>query len=362
MSFPARSPRSHAERLRSPRTMLAAAAGVVLCAFTANGAAADDYFKGKTIRIVIGTPPGGGYDAYGRLVARHLGDFIPGKPTLVASNLPGASGLKAATYLQTVAPKDGTVIATFNKSMPLYQALGQVPVELKTEQLSYIGSVSQTSEVLSVWHKSGVKTIEDAKKREVLIGADAATGTMAVYPTLLNATLGTKFKIVTGYAGGNAVNLAMEQGEVDGRGTTTWSSLKATKPQWAKDGLLVPLVQVGLRKEADLPHVPLLVELAQNDEQRSMFRAMSAPISLERLFAGPPGMDSEALAILRDAFSRLLQDPVVLAEAARQGMDISPRRGEDVGAIVADILATPAPVIHKIKEITGMKEGEAGKE
>src|SRR6266508_3254675 len=248
MSFPARSPQLRATQLKSLGRILAVAT-VLLCAPAVNEAAADDYFKGKTIRIVIGTPPGGGYDAYGRLVARHLGDFIPGTPTLVASNLPGASGLKAATYLETVAPKDGTVIATFNNSMPLYQALGQAPVELKTEQLSYIGSVSQTSEVLSVWHKSGVKTIEDAKKREVLMGADAMTGSMAFYPTLLNATVGTKFKIITGYAGGNAVNMAMEQGEVDGRGNTTWSSLKATKPQWAKDGLLVPLVQIGLHKK-----------------------------------------------------------------------------------------------------------------
>jgi tripartite-type tricarboxylate transporter receptor subunit TctC len=325
-------------------------------------AAAEDYFKGKSIRIIVGTPPGGGYDAYGRLVARHLGGFIPGNPSVVASNLPGASGLKAATYLQTVAPKDGTVIATFNKSMPLYQALGQVPIELKTEQLSYIGSVSQTSEVLSVWHKTGVKTIEDAKTREVLIGADAATGTMAVYPTLLNATVGTKFKIITGYAGGNAVNMAMEQGEVDGRGTTTWSSLKSTKPQWARDGLIVPLVQVGLRREPDLPNVPLLIELGQNDEQRSMFRAMSAPIALERLFAGPPGMDREVLTILRDAFERMLKDPTVLAEAARQGMDINPRTGDDVAKIVSEILATPAPVIQKIKDITGVKDGEATKE
>src|SRR3954454_15001594 len=329
--------------------LICAVAAAALMILGAN-ARADDYFKGKTIRLIVGTPTGGGYDAYGRLVARHLGNFIPGKPAIIVSNLPGASGTKAAMYLNTIAPKDGTVIATFNKSMPLYQALGQVEIAFKTEQMSWLGNMSQSADIVAVWHTSGVKTIADAKRREVVMGADSGGGTMSAYPALLNAMLGTRFRVVTGYPGSTAVNLAMERGEVDGRGSTPWSSLRATKPKWLTDGLVTALVQVGLKRDPDLPDVPLLVDLAQNDEQRLMFRFVSAPISIERPFAGPPGMAREPLEILRRAFDAMVKDDAFRDDAARLAMDIDPRSGEDVARIVSEIVSTPPAIVHKVKE------------
>lgn len=330
---------------------------VVVTAFVASiaNARADDYFKGKAIHIIVGTPPGGGYDTYARLVARHLGDFVAGKPTIIVSNMPGASGTKAASYLYSIAPRDGSVIATFNKSMPLYQSLGESGIAFKTEQMSWIGNVSQTADILAVWHTTGVKTIADAKRREVIMGADSS-GTMTAYPVLLNATLGTRFKIVTGYAGGPAVDHAMEQGEVEGRGSNPWTSWKTTRPEWVKERLITPLVQVGLRKEPDLPDVPLLTDLAETDEQLLMFKFISAPASIERPFAGPPGMAAEPLDILRRAFDRTVRDPAFLAEAAKLSLDVDPHSGEDVAKIVADIVGTPPEIVRKVREITNPRD------
>jgi tripartite-type tricarboxylate transporter receptor subunit TctC len=316
-------------------------------------ARAEDFYKGRTLRIVVGTPAGGGYDAYARLVARHLGNHVPGRPTLIVSNLPGASGLKAAAYLYGIAPKDGSVIATFNKAMPLYQALGQLDTPFRTEEMVWIGSVSQSVDVITVWHKAGVKTLDDAKRREIIMGADSSTGTMATFPLLLNATIGTRFKVVTGYAGSNAVNYAIEQGEVEGRGSNPWSSWKTTRPDWVRQGLIVPLVQVGLKKDADLAHVPLLNDVTDNSEHQAMFRLMSAPIAIERPFAGPPGLAREPREILRRAFEQMTADPAFRDEASRLGMDVDPRSGEDVERIVAEIVATPSAITHKLREIIG---------
>jgi tripartite-type tricarboxylate transporter receptor subunit TctC len=329
---------------------------------TLTGAAqADDYFSGKLIRIVVGTPPGGGYDAYGRLVGRHLGNFIPGKPTVIVSNMQGASGTKAASYLYSIAPKDGTVIATFNKSMPVSQALGEFDVPFKTEEMAWIGSLSQSPDIVTVWHTSGVKSIEDAKKREVVMGSDSPSGTMTTYPTMLNATIGTKFRIVQGYAGSNAVNFAMEQGEVQGRGNNPWASWKTTRPDWVKNKLIVPLVQVTTEKDPDLPEVPMLVDLAQNDEQRMMFQFLSASAPIERPFAAPPGTPKAVVDILRTAFDSMVKDKDFLAEAEKQQMELSPHTGAEVAKIVAGIVATPTAIVQKVKQITGTKE-EGGKD
>jgi tripartite-type tricarboxylate transporter receptor subunit TctC len=337
--------------------MCVIAAAVLASMLAPSAAGAEDYFKGKTIHLVVGTPPGGGYDTYGRLVGRYLGDFIPGKPAVIVSNLPGASGVKAAYYTYAVAPKDGTVIATFNKSIPFYQAMGLAGAGFRTEQMSWIASLSQTADVVAVWHTTGIKTIADATTRPVVMGADSGGGTMWGYPALLNATLGTKFRIVTGYAGGNAVNHAIEQGEVEGRGSNPWSSWKATTPAWVKNGWIRPLVQIGLKREADLPDVPLLIDLAKNDEQRAMFRFVSAPVAIERPFAGPPGMAPQVLAILRGAFERMEQDHAFLADAARLQVDIDPHSGAEVAKIVADIVKAPPAIVQQVKDIMAPKDG-----
>lgn len=340
--------------------MISAARPILLAAaITAAPIAAmaeDSFFAGREVRIIVGTGTGGGYDTYGRLVARFLGSHIPGKPTFVVQSMPGASGIKAVNYLYSVAPKDGSVFAIFNNSMPVYQAIGQPGVQFKCEELSWLAAMSKLVNVVAVWHTAGTQTIEDAKKKEIIIGATGASGTMAGYPALLNNTVGTKFKIVTGYEGGNQINLALERGEIQGRGTLSWSSVQSLKPDWYAEKKIIPLVQVGPKKEADLPHVPLLTELAQDDVQRQMFQFVSAPTSLERPFAGPPNIPVERLSLLRRGFEAMAKDRAFLDAAKKQDIEIDLTPGEEVQKVVAAIVATPPDIIEKTRIAMTVKE------
>jgi tripartite-type tricarboxylate transporter receptor subunit TctC len=320
---------------RSRRRLRWAAACVAAAALGPLPANAQEPFKGKTIRLVVATPPGGGYDTYGRLVARHL----------------GASGMNATTWLHAQAPRDGTVIATFNKSQPFYQAIGQAGVRFRTEELGWIGSLSQAADHVSVWHTSGVKSIADAKMREVVMGADSG-GTMTLYPALTNVTLGTRFKIVTGYPGSAAVAHAMEKGEVDGIGSTPWSSWKATRPGWIERKEIIALLQVGLKKESDLPDVPRLIDLAETDEHRALFGFVSKTAAIERPFAAPPGLAPELLAAYRRAFAEMARSARFRDEVKRLNLDLDPLPGEDVARIVAEVVTTPSAIVAKVKSIT----------
>jgi tripartite-type tricarboxylate transporter receptor subunit TctC len=318
--------------------------------------AQENFFAGKTIRIIVGTGSGGGYDGAARLTARYLGKYIPGNPGFVVENMPGASGIKATNYLYAAAPKDGTVIATVNNSMPVYQAIGQEGVRFRAEDLNWLGSLLQTATTVSIWHTAGVKTVDDAKRKEVIIGATGAAGTKAAYPQLLNNTIGTKFKIVTGYEGGNTLRLAMERGEVQGDGSARWSSWKSTKPDWVKDNKIAAIVQIGLKKDDDLPNVPLLTELAQNDEQRKMFEFISQPIAMQQPFVGPPGIPADRVILLRRGFDAMTRDPDFRKEVEKLDLDLDPVSGEEVQKIVRAIVGTPADIVRKVQAATAVNQ------
>jgi tripartite-type tricarboxylate transporter receptor subunit TctC len=318
-------------------------------------AAAEDFYKDKTIQVVVASTTGGGYDAYGRLVARHLGNAIPGKPKAIVQNMPGASGVKAVNYVYGIAPKDGTVIGAFDSSTPFQQALGYPGIQFKAEEMSWIGSWSQVVNVLIVLDTAGVRTLEDAKRKEVLMGALSMVGTNAAYPLLLNNMLGTKFKLVTGYQSGTELNLALERGEVEGRGSNPWTSWKSTRPDWIASGKIVPLMQIGPTRDPELPNVPLLTDLAQNEEQKKIFELMSANIAIERPFAGPPELPADRLLILRDGFIKLGKNAEFLAEAKKMDIDIDPLPGERVAQIVSQIVSTPPDIAAKVKAAIGEK-------
>lgn len=345
-------------RMTRPNTTLRLAAAVALLSagitvFLAAPVAAqsEPFFQGKSLRLVVGSAPGGGYDAYARLVARYLGEHLPGAPTLVVNNMPGASGIKATNYLYSIASQDGTVFGTFNSAMPFYQVLGQPGVQFKAEEFSWLGSLSQAANVIAVWHGAGVRTIEDAQRQEIIVGALTGGGSMGAYPRLLNQTLGTKFKVVTGYESGTQVTLAIERGEVQARGTTPWTTWRTTRPDWVREGKIVPIVQFGLKKDPDILHVPMLSELARNDEQRQIFDLISANVAIERPFAAPPNVPAGPLAILRKGFAEMAGAPAFLAEAERQSMDIDPLFGDDLQKAVAGIVATPSAIAKLVKAI-----------
>ena len=251
--------------------------------------------------MVIGYSPGGTYDLYARLVARFLGNYIPGKPTIVPRNMPGAGSRAAAKWVYSVAPKDGTVLATADQSLSVEQAMGDKQLDLDTTKLIYIGNPNADNNTTATWYTSGIKTIEDAKKKQVVMGATGGS-TRSQYPKAMNALIGTKFKIVIGYPGGNDINLAMEKGEVDGRGSNAWGAWKSTRPDWLRDKKINILVQIGLTKAPDLPDVPLLIDLAANDEDRAILKLLSASSTIGRPVFTSPGVPAERVKALRDAF------------------------------------------------------------
>jgi tripartite-type tricarboxylate transporter receptor subunit TctC len=310
------------------------------------------FYKGKQIEFVIGYTPGGGYDTYARIVAKHMTRFIPGNPNIVARNMPGGGSRVAANFVYRVAPKDGTILATADQSLSLQQAVGDKTIQFDTTKFNYIGNPSAENNVTAVWHTSGIKTIEDAMKQEVPMGATGGS-TSSQYPKAMNALLGTKFKIILGYPGGNDINLAMEKGEVAGRGSNSWASYKATRPDWLRDKKINMLVQIGLTKAPDLPDVPLLIDLAKNEADRAVLRMLSAPATIGRPIFTTPDVPAERVKALRDAFDQAMKDPAFIEDAKKAALELDPVSGEELQKIVQEIIATPKETADRLAEIIG---------
>ena len=309
-----------------------------------------DHFRGKTIDMYIGYATGGGYDAYGRLVARFLGDFLPGKPKLVPRNMPGGGGRVLAGYMFNVAPHDGTALAMADQSLVLQQAIGDPTILFDSNKLNWIGNPAADNNTIAVWSATGVKTFEDATRKEVVIGA-TGPNTSSQMAQLTNALLGTKFKIVSGYPGGNDINLAMEKGEVGGRASSPWATWKATRPDWVRDGKIIVIAQIGLTRAPDLPDVPLLTDLARNDEDRAVIRLISAPATIGRPVFTTPGVPEATLRALRQGFDAMVKYAPFNEEAAREKLDINPVSGEELQKIVHDLVATPKPIAERLAAI-----------
>jgi tripartite-type tricarboxylate transporter receptor subunit TctC len=310
----------------------------------------EEFYRGRKLEMVIGYSPGGTYDLYARLVARHLGNYIPGKPLIVPRNMPGAGSRAATTWVYSIAPKDGTVLATADQSLSLQQAAGDKRIGFDTTKLIYIGNLNVDNNTTVAWHTTGIKTIEDAKRREVTVGATGGS-TSSQYPKAMNALLGTKFRIILGYPGGNEVNLAMERGEVDARGSNSWTSWKATRPDWIAEKKINILVQIGLAKASDLPDVPLLMELGANEEDRQLLRVLSASTHIGRPVFTTPGAPPERVAALRRAFDAMVRDPAFLEQARREHFDIEPTTGEAMQRLVSEIVAIPKSQGERLRQI-----------
>ena len=270
---------------------------------------ADEFFAGKTVTMMTHTAPGGGYDTYLRLLARHMGRYIPGNPTFIVTNKPGAGGLLAVNYAGSIAPRDGTFLTLVQQALLLHEPMGAPGLQTSLNAFNWIGNLSQSNNLVVTWETSPVKTIEDAKSHETSVGASGSGSTAAQLPAYLNVLLGTRFKVVLGYDGGPSINLAMQRGEMEGRGANTWSSYKATNPTEIKEGKFNLLVQVGLRKEPDLPNVPLLTDLVKGDTQKEQVaRFVSLALSVSRPLAAPPAVSPDRVAILRRAFDAAMKD------------------------------------------------------
>jgi tripartite-type tricarboxylate transporter receptor subunit TctC len=315
---------------------------------------AESFYKGRTITLVLASSPGGGSDVYARIMTRFLTDHIPGHPTIVMQYMPGGGGRKVAGYVNSAAPQDGTVIATVDQSLVLLQALGDTSIPVDTRKLNWIGNPLVDNNVVFTWHASGIKTLDDAKKKEVTLAATNANSSGQAYAAVLNSMIGTKFKIVSGYPAGNEANLAMERGEVAGRAASSWGYVKAAKPNWSGEGKLNVLVQVGPTKSPDLAQVPLLKDLARNDTDRAVLQLLSAPIQIGRpLFTGP-AVPADRVALLRKAFDETMHDPHFLQEEKAKHFEIIPVSGQDLQKIVAELVAAPKAAVDQLTALTGV--------
>lgn len=309
-------------------------------------------FAGKTITLMCHVPPGGGYDAYVRLLSRHMGQYLPGNPAMIVVNKPGAGGAVAANHAASIAPRDGTFMLLMQQSMLVDEPMGKSAIQTSLRDFNWIGNFSQSNNVVATWTTSQTKTIADAQKRETPVGASGPSSTAGQLPLFLNAIVGTRFKVVHGYEGGAAIDLAMQRGEVEGRGANTWAIYKSVNAEAVREKKLNFLVQIGMRKEPDLPDVPLLTDLAKGDLMKELAaRFVSLGLSIARPLTAPPGVPADVVQVLRRAFDKTMRDKAFLDEAARLGLEVDPMAGEDVQAGVNLILTTPPEVVEVLRKV-----------
>jgi tripartite-type tricarboxylate transporter receptor subunit TctC len=302
------------------------------------------FYKGKTVDLYVGYSAGGGYDIYARALARYMGRFIPGNPTIVPKNMPGAGSLVLANWLYNVASKDGSAFGMIGRGTAFDPLLGSTKAQFDAAKFNWIGSMNDEVSVCVAWHTSGIAKLEDVTHKELTVGGTGPAADTDQFPKVLNATLRTKFKIIPGYPGGNDIDLAMERGEVMGRCGWSWSSVVATHKAWIDDKKINVLVQLSLTKHADLPNIPLVMDFAKTDEERRIFRLVFARQPMGRPFLAPPGVPADRTATLRKAFVDTMKDPAFLAEAEKMQLEINPVAGDAVQAIVQDVYQTPKSI------------------
>ena len=309
-----------------------------------------DFYRGRQVQMVVRTTVGGGYDALSRVIARHIGRHIPGQPGVVVVNMPGGGGLQAANFMGTLAPRDGTVISIIGQGVPVDQALGlNKSLQTDMRKLAWIANMGGSNQVLAVWHTSPTKTLADARKRQTLIGT-SGTGSISVQmPSIYNNVLGTKLKLVIGYPGGVEIDLAMERGEVEGRGTNPWADYVANTPRLVKEKLINIIVQVGLTKEPELAHVPLLHEETTTPEGRAIADFMTRAVAVGRPLATTSNVPADRLAALRAAAKATVDDAEFKKDAEKASMDVRYMPGEELAKLIADLIDSPADLREKVR-------------
>jgi tripartite-type tricarboxylate transporter receptor subunit TctC len=329
---------------------LVTGAGALLSGVPSHAQSPAAFYKGKNVELYIGYSVGGAYDLYARLIARHLGKHIPGNPTIVPKNLEGAGSLRLANWLYNVGAKDGTVMGTIGRGTAFDPLLGSKGAQFQADKFTWIGSANNEVSVCVAWKTSGITKFEDVFQKGLIVGGTGQAADTDQFPAVLNGVLGTKFKIVTGYPGGNDVTLAMERGEVKGRCGWSWSSVLSTHKRWIDDGSIIVLVQLSLHKHAELPNVPLVMDFAKTDEQQQIFKLIFARQVMGRPFLAPPGIPQDRAEALRSAFAGTMKDPEFLADAEKMELEITPVSGEEIEKLVKELYQTPKALAAKAAE------------
>jgi tripartite-type tricarboxylate transporter receptor subunit TctC len=340
------------QQTRIRYVLFAAALGGFLISGPGHAQSVEDFYRGKTINLIIGYSVGGGYDLYGRLVSRHIGKHIPGRPAIVPQNMTGAGSLRAAQYIYSVAPKDGTVFGTFGRTIATTPLLTPATTTFDGTKFTWLGSVTNEVSTCVTWHTSPVKTWNDILTKEIAMGGEGPGADPDVYTLLYKNVFGAKMKLVAGYHGTNDVTLAMERGEVDGLCGLSWSTMKARHQQWMNEKKLNVIIQAALRKQPELADVPLASDLTQDREKLQILKLFLASQETARPFAAPPDIPADRKAALIRAFDATMKDPEFLAEAQKLNMDINPLNAKGVDDIVAELYATPKAVLEKAAQAT----------
>lgn len=333
-------------------SVMCAALGLTLIPSTALADPVEDFYRGKRIRMVIGYTTGGGYDSYARLLARFIGKNIPGQPSLISQNMPGAGSLLATNWLANAAPRDGTVIAAINRGIPFEPLTGGQGIQFDPLKLGWIGSLGKEVNVTIAWHTSKTQTAEQLFTEGLIVGGTGSGADSAIYPAIMNKLLGAKITLIAGYPGGNDVNLALERGEIEGRPSPSWSSLRSARADWVRDRKIIPIWQLSLSKHPDLLDVPLAIDFAKNTEDRQIMEFFFARQEMSRPFVTTPEVIPQRLKAIRDAFIETTKDPDFIEATKSQDVELDPISGAQIDELLKRIFATPKHVIERATMIS----------
>ena len=312
-----------------------------------------DFYTGKTINVIVSTGPGTVFDIAARVIAKYMGNYIPGSPSIIVRNMPGAGHLRATQFMYAQAPRDGTYIGTINNGIPLEQIVTGPSIRFDVREFGWLGSAGLSNLLTLSWHTSGVKNIEEAKNRQLIAGATGIASNGYLYANVMNTLIGTKFKIVSGYSTSGEADLGMERGEVSARAGFSLSAVQAEHPDWLRENKVHILFQTGLKREKSLPDVPLMHELAKTTEQRDVLMLLSRTVGLGRPFFAPPNVPQERIDALREAFAKTLQDPKFLAEAEQAQLDIRYMDWKALTELVESIVDAPEFVVKMMQTSWG---------
>jgi tripartite-type tricarboxylate transporter receptor subunit TctC len=327
----------------------------LLAAAPAQAQSVAPFYSGKTITILVGAGEGGGYSFYGQLAGEYLRKLLPGNPTVIVQIMPGAGGIKATDYLANVAPKDGTSLGMLLDLAAATQMLQPRAVRYDLSKFSVIGSFVTDNPVVMVRADTGVSNFAEFKGKPIVVGASGKGSQTYVHPALLKEVLGANLKLVTGYRGSSDISLALERSEVQAQ-SATWVSWKVRHTEWIRQKQILPIVQVGLKKEPELPDVPLMSELASSDEDRQVLEFMSSGSQIGRALFAPPGVPADRIAALRTAFETMIKDPEFLEAAEKRKLVIAPTSGTDVEAVIRQVVSYSPAVIKRAGAIAGAME------
>src|SRR4051812_12687623 len=324
---------------------LAATSGAV----QAQGAGVADFYRGKSLAMLIGYTSGGGYDIYARVLSKHMGHHIPGNPTIVPQNMPGAGSLRVANFLYNAAPKDSTALGMIGRGLAVEPLIGSSATQFDGRKFTWLGSGSDQVSLCATWHGSTIKTWDDMRAKAFTVAGEGSGSDPDMFATMLKNLMGVKLKLVSGYPGGPEMNLAMERGEVDGRCGWSWTSIKITRGEWVAEKRINLVLQMALHKNAELPEVPLVMDLATNDRERAILKLVLSRQQMGWPFLAPPDLPADRAQALRKAFDETMRDPEFIAEAKQRQLEVNPMSSTEIDTLVGELYATPPDIIAATK-------------